>query len=293
MKTKKRKLEDTEKSSKPKSKKVKIHNQVMVSSSSLEEERSPFHIQTSSLYLPLSPVSQRYPIEGICAEHLSPLILTYYPPFNGLILSYSDPVLSENSFQNDGHTILLKNHDEYGVSWAWLTAEFLVLKPEKGTWLEGVISLQNDGFIGVVCWNLFNASIERRRLPSDWKWKDASEILGFKEQENSDTHTCEGAGTYIDGQGRRINGVIKFRVADIESCQDRERGFLTIVGTMLSEEEELAYITNEEVGDKNRQTNTGRRLGGPNALGATNLGVVSQDVKIFEDQLIASGIPAS
>ena len=56
---------------------------------------SPFHIQTSSIYLPLAPISQRQPLEGICAEHLSPLILTFYPPLGGVILSYNNPRISE------------------------------------------------------------------------------------------------------------------------------------------------------------------------------------------------------
>ncbi|TVY54832.1 DNA-directed RNA polymerase I subunit rpa43, partial [Lachnellula suecica] len=124
---------------------------------------SPFHLQTSSLFLPLAPVSQKKPLEGLCAEHLSPLILTYYPPLAGVLLSYHNPRLSEKPFGNDGtEEVLLQNIDEYAVSWAWVTAEFLLFKPEKGAWLEGYVNLANEGHVGIVCWNLFNASIERK-----------------------------------------------------------------------------------------------------------------------------------
>ncbi|RKF57169.1 DNA-directed RNA polymerase I subunit RPA43 [Erysiphe neolycopersici] len=237
----KRKRSDTLDRSRSKVKKTKIQEQVPYLPFDRDDEISPFHLQTSSLYVPLSPVSQKYPLEGMCAEHLSPLILTYYPPFNGLILSYSDPILSEEPFQNDGDTVLLKNVDEYGMSWGWLTADFLVLKPKKGTRLEGVISLQNDGFLGVVCWNLFNASIERSKLPRDWKWREAGDVNQFEDLDHMILHGEDNTGFYVDGQGKKIDGTIRFIVVEIESNQNSERGFLSIVGTMLSEEEGLDH----------------------------------------------------
>lgn len=254
-------------------KKVKTSEKTIILKSDITEESSPFHIQTSSLYLPLSAVSQKYPIEGICAEYLSPLILTYYPPFNGLILSYSDPIISESPFQNDGDTVLMKNIDEYAVSWAWLTAEFLLLKPEKGTLLEGMITLQNEGLLAVVCWNLFNASIERGRLPNDWEWRETCGTVNYGIDSQNQTND-EVTGFYVDRKGQRVEGLVKFRVADIESSQDKERGFLTIVGTMLSDEDEMAYVKSLRVEEKTCRASAGRRLGGPKALGATNLGSV-------------------
>ncbi|KAG9735711.1 hypothetical protein KCU73_g10440, partial [Aureobasidium melanogenum] len=48
---------------------------------------SPFVKQTSSFYLPLSPIYHAFPVDGLCAEHISPLLLTYHPPLRGVILS--------------------------------------------------------------------------------------------------------------------------------------------------------------------------------------------------------------
>ena len=234
---------------------------------------SPFHVQTSSLYLPLAPVSQNFPLEGLCAEHISPLILTYYPPFKGVLLSYSNPRLSEKPFGNDGDNPLLQNIDEYAVSWAWVTADFLLFKPETGAWLEGYINLQNEGHLGLVCWNLFNASIERKRLPPDWKW------IGVAEQRNEDvegqgeTYAEEGAGYYVDGRGNKIDGTVKFRVKEIESSHERERGFLSIEGTMLGEDSENQLTERERETAGNGRDSAGTRLGGWKALGATSLGV--------------------
>src|SRR5450432_1640489 len=100
-KKRKRDREDGDDSARRKSKKHRTHKAIEELSSNIaakEPERladSPFHTQTSSIYLPLAPISQRQPLEGICAEHLSPLILTYYPQLSGVILSYSQPRMSE------------------------------------------------------------------------------------------------------------------------------------------------------------------------------------------------------
>jgi DNA-directed RNA polymerase I subunit RPA43 len=274
-KEKKRKREHGEHGHKSKSKKHKKTDLQMgaVEVPSVPSTSSPFHVQTSSLYLPLAPISQKYPLEGMCAEHISPLILTYYPPFNGVILSYSKPRLSEKAFGNDGAECLLKNIDEYAVSWSWVTAEFLLFKPEKGAWLEGYVNLQNQGHLGLVCWNLFNASIEAKRLPPDWRWKDAHELQNEGGEGQRETYAEEGAGYFVDGEGNKVEGMVKFRVKEIESSHDRERGFLSIEGTMLSEEADAQMLESEKEGTRNSRDNAGRRLGGSKALGATDLSV--------------------
>ncbi|TGO55759.1 hypothetical protein BCON_0087g00120 [Botryotinia convoluta] len=271
---KKRKRENGEEGHR--SKKHRSEKTATLRSSSIQPpaEVSPFHLQTSSIFLPLAPVSQKFPLEGLCAEHLSPLILTYYPPFNGVILSYSNPRFAEKAFGNDGDSTLLQNLDEYAVSWAWVTAEFLLFKPEKGAWLEGYINLQNEGHLGLVCWNLFNASIERTRLPKEWRWVgvEDQEKDAEAEAEAGATYAEDGIGYYVDGEGKKIEGTVKFRVKEIESNHDKERGFLTIDGTMLDEEAEMRLLETEQdrVGNKD---SAGRRLGGAKALGATSLGV--------------------
>ncbi|KAL3422588.1 DNA-dependent RNA polymerase i subunit a43 [Phlyctema vagabunda] len=269
---KKRKRDQGEDGPRSKSKKHRTEKTIVETSDIVSPpNESPFHLQTCSLYLPLAPVSQRFPLEGLCAEHISPLILTYYPPFSGVVLSYSNPRISEVPYGDDGDSTLLKSIDEYAVSWAWLTADFLLFKPEKGAKLEGYVNLQNEGHLGIVCWNLFNASIERRRLPADWKWVGVDEEATAEGAEVGENYAEDGIGYYVDGEGKRIEGSVKFRVRDIESSHDRERGFLSIEGTMLSEEAENELI--EQSNETQNRGNAGRRLGGSRALGATSLGV--------------------
>ena len=226
-------------------------------------EPSPFHIQTSTQYLPLAPVSQRHPLEGFCAEHLSPLLLQYHPPFHGIVLSYSNVRISENPYGDDGPTVNLKSVDEYGVSWAWVTADFVLFKPMRGATLEGYVNLQNEGHIGIVCWNLFNASIERARLPKDWQWvqTDAEE-----DPEYAQHH-------FVDGEGKKVDGMVKFKIQDIECSHDRQRGFVSISGTMLPDEEENKLLQEEAELAKKEVRVPGKRLGGAKAPGATILGI--------------------
>jgi DNA-directed RNA polymerase I subunit RPA43 len=260
---------------KSKSKKHKSDKEAsQASAPDITTQGSPFHIQTASLFLPLAPISQKYPLEGLCAEHISPLILTYYPPLSGVLLSYSNPRLSEKPFKDDGESVLLQNIDEYAVSWAWVTAEFLLFKPEKGALLEGYVNLQNQGHLGIVCWNLFNASIESKRLPSEWKWKDVKDMKNSGDLEQGDAYAEEGPGFWVDGEGNKVEGMVKFRVRNIESSHDRERGFLSIEGTMLSDEDDEELVESERTLTQTVRDTAGRRLGGSNGLGATSLGVI-------------------
>ncbi|KAG0652597.1 DNA-directed RNA polymerase I subunit RPA43 [Hyphodiscus hymeniophilus] len=268
---KKRKREHEEDSHRRKSKKHRSDKAVAAEVTTISNNPI-FQVQTSSLYLPLSPVSQRYPIEGLCAEHLSPLILQWYPPFSSVILSYSNPRMSAEPFGNDGDSTLLQNIDEYAVSWAWVTAEFLLFKPDLGSTIEGYVNLQNEGHLGLVCWNMFNASIERKRLPEDWKWVGVEDMeRGEEGMEMGETYAEDGAGYFVDGEGKKIDGLVKFRIRDVETDVDREKSFLSLAGTMLDAKAEKKIVESEIAKMKLGKSGVGRRLGGSTGLGATRL----------------------
>lgn len=219
---------------------------------------SPFYEQTSSLYLPLSPISFQHPKSGLCAEHLSPLILTYFPPFNGVILSYCNVRLStdpdEIFVSNDTLPVLARSIDEYAVSFVWVTADFLVFKPQKHNLMEGWINLQNEGNLGLVILNFFNVSISRENLPRDWVWLPGGRTTqGLKNGEgkrkniaSEEVHEGQTArtslinaeeGHFEDEYGRKVEGLIRFKIKDVETSKgsDRENDFVSIEGTMLDE----------------------------------------------------------
>ena len=215
-------------------------------------DHSPFYNQTSSFYLPISPISLAKPLEGLCAEHLSPLILTYHPLFRAIVLSYSNVHLGEEPTTSPNiEPVLAKSIDEYAVSFVWVTADFLLFSPQKGDQIEGQINLQDKSHVGLVCWNLFNASIERIRLPKSWKWHT---ITSRNDGEVTSNHTesiesqprASKNGYYKDEHGLALAGKITFRVKDTETSSGKDKGFLSIEGTCLKSEEEVALLEEEK-----------------------------------------------
>ena len=211
---------------------------------SLLEQHSPFMKQTTSFYLALSPCTQHFPLEGLCAEHISPLLLTYFPPLKGILLSYEHPRISEQpsgdvqvNSSDDNTAILSQSINEYGVTFIWLTAEFTIFRPRKGTFLEGVVNVQNESMLGLVCYNYFNAMIERDKLPKDWKWVDNGDE-GAQVQKKR-RRALQGAGHFEDGEGEEIEGKIVFKVIDFEANpgSDGGPGTVSIIGTLRFDDE--------------------------------------------------------
>ncbi|KAF1985573.1 hypothetical protein K402DRAFT_394554 [Aulographum hederae CBS 113979] len=203
------------------------------------ENRGPLFSQSCSFYVQLSSICQSKPLEGVCAEHISPLLLTYYQPLEGIILAYENPRLSEAPVNGDGQQLILaKVVDEYAVSFMWITADFVFFTPSKGMWLDAQVNLQNESHIGLIVWNLFSASIERSRIPKDWKWREEWEDQsGY----NGDGHDYQNAaeGYWVDGHGDPVEGQLTFRICDFETINEGgERGIMAISGTLLGEEEE-------------------------------------------------------
>ena len=207
--------------------------------------KSPFVQQTTSFYLALSPIAHHFALEGLCAEHISPLILTYYAPLKGVVLSYSDPRLSESpekgakqSKGKDAKTVLGTSVDEYAVTFVWLTVDLIIFKPQRGTVLEGYVNLQNESILGLICYNYFNAGIERSRLPKDWQWveDESAEENG----EMSRKGRRDAAGHYVNAEGNKVEGKIIFKVKDFEASAGAETGSgsINIYGTLLTESED-------------------------------------------------------
>ncbi|KGO43098.1 RNA polymerase Rpb7, N-terminal [Penicillium expansum] len=254
---------------------------------------SPFTLTTATLYLPLSPISisPTHALASLLAEHLSPLLLTYFPPLKGVVLAYSNASISSkppahpraSSDLNPQPLTLATTADEYGVLYVYLTATFLVFRPKRGQTLDGWVNVQSEGFLGAVVFNLFSVGVERKRLPSNWKWvppgeeaetpaltdddsgsdKDmadfdaekecfkpatlsAEEIAIDGEEEDESAHT----GYFQSVSGHRVNGSVRFRVVDVDVIpgSERDRGFLSIEGTMLSVEEEERLLESERQG---------------------------------------------
>lgn len=154
---------------------------VAVSEEAKPDPESPFRLINATMYLPLSPISisPTHASASLVAEHLAPLLLTYYPPFKGIVMAYSNTSISSrpptanqlnSSGDNPKPLTLALTANEYGVLYLYLTATFLVFSPQKGHILEGWVNVQSEGFLGAVVHNLFSVGIERKRLPANWNW---------------------------------------------------------------------------------------------------------------------------
>lgn len=123
----------------------------------------------------------------------------------------------------------------------------MLLRPAAGAVVEGYVSVQNESYLGLVCWNFFNAGVDRKRIPASWKWvPDHQGGASLASRSSSDwmkgmrNKSDESSGHYVDGEGNKIDGLVKFTVKDFESApsSERERGFLSIEGTLLDADED-------------------------------------------------------
>lgn len=312
---------DKKSSKKSKEKRKSKHG----TSSSETGSDSPFSLTTATLYLPLSPISisPTHALASLLAEHLSPLLLTYYPPLKGIVLAYSNasissrppttPPSSDAHDQNPQPLTLATTANEYGVLYVYLTATFLVFRPQRGQTLEGLVNVQSEGFLGAVVLNLFSVGIERKRLPPNWKWippgeegsgndtKNNKKVFSENENEESDSSSSpsfdpekehfkpissldsddadplnqnqtqdypeledpdsSATGYFQSVSGHRVRGTVRFRVVDIDIIpgSERDRGFISIEGTMLSPEEEAKVVKEERSGVLSSSSATPRR----------------------------------
>jgi len=232
----------------------------------------PFEIVTSSLRVPIPPIGQSKPLATVCANSLSPLILRWSPEFKGVIFAYRNPKLVTGPMESseEKEIPLAQAVDEYAAPLIWVRADFVVFKPQKGIWLDGYVNLQNESFIGFVLWNVFTGTIERKRLPQDWIWiEDQGEYEDTNEAQNGDTLVdfeiagrrrkfTHGVGHFEDEEGNLVKegSKIKFRIWDFEPAfaETEERHFLTLEGSMLTDEEEKALEEEEREVQQRRKS---------------------------------------
>jgi DNA-directed RNA polymerase I subunit RPA43 len=243
----------------------------------------PFFTQTISLYVPFFPVGFDRPLTNVAAQHLDPLLNHYSPLLRGVLLSYSNLNLSDRPAKasithppTDETPALLHSIDEYAVGFGWLTFDAQLFVPSRGKWMEGVVQLQSEGHIGVVCWSKFNASIEAKRLPKSWKWVDlakggarsnafsgsdenegeqggpeAEDVLDGEElQVVEQIHTT---GYWVNEEGKKVSGKLRFRIKNFDVGLAGDYGYLSIEGTCLDDDAERALAAQERDMEKARR----------------------------------------
>ena len=234
----------------------------------------PFFTQTVSLYEPLYPIGWAQPVTSCQYQHLQHLQNKYVPSLRGVLLDYKNVSFGENPGRSgaattDEETSKVISRDEYAVGFGWITADVELFVPSRGAWMEGSVNLQTEGHIGVVCFGKFNASIEARRLPPSWRWvpNESTEAQGFEETASvitADDHgvvrQIHSTGFWVDGNGDRIKGKIRFRIRNFDVGTSGETSYLSLEGTMLDKAGEKALVAEEaQTAQLRKSKRTGQR----------------------------------
>ncbi|KAI9162952.1 DNA-directed RNA polymerase I subunit rpa43 [Paramyrothecium foliicola] len=234
----------------------------------------PFYSQTVSLYEPLYPIGWAQPVTSAQSQHLRHLRNSYVPSLRGVLMDYKNVALSEypgrqGAATDDDGSATVVSKDEFAVGFGWITADVELFVPSRGAWMEGSVNLQTEGHIGVVCFGKFNASIEARRLPSDWKWvpNESPDAQGFEETASvitADDHgvvrQIHSTGFWADGAGQKVKGKIRFRIRNFDVGTSGETSYLSLEGTMLDKQGEKRLVAEEaETARLRREKKSGQR----------------------------------
>ncbi|KAF2430010.1 hypothetical protein EJ08DRAFT_257757 [Tothia fuscella] len=150
---------------------------------------SPFHGANASIRVSIPPAALGYPVEAICANYLSPMLLTWSAQLDGIVMAYnnvrlgstSTPSMSKSQLQSrpqEADTNETEKEDteeqektyatsttEFAAPFLWVHAHFLLLRPTPNTYLTGTVNLQNPHSLSLILFNLFNVTILKKYLP--------------------------------------------------------------------------------------------------------------------------------
>ncbi|KAL7796089.1 hypothetical protein V8C37DRAFT_373092 [Trichoderma ceciliae] len=233
----------------------------------------PFYSQTVSLYEPIYPIGWSQPVTNSEYQHLQHFKNKYVPSLRGVLINYKNVSLGEKpgrqgAATSDDDPSILRSVNEYAVGFGWITAEVDLFVPSRGAWMEGSINLQTEGHIGVVCFGQFNASIEAQRLPSAWKWvsNEDPDAHGMEEtasvitaDDHGVVHQIHSTGFWVDGNGKKVKGMIRFRIRNFDVGVSGETSYLSLEGTMLAKEAEKALVREEAAAAALRKGNKAAR----------------------------------
>lgn len=245
-----------------------------------DPKQYPFFTQTFSQRIPIWPAAFDEPLTKTAREYLDPMLNRYSPKFKGVLLAYKNVNLSEQPRRadpknppTDDTPVVLESVECYALPFAWLTADLHLFIPSRGAWMEGVINLQSEGHIGVVCFDKFNASISRRSLPRGWTWVDqpeeeepepAAEEDPFFDAQEQPGEVDEGkkaeqvpklrsSGYWLDRNGEKVTGKIYFRIKNFSSGSTGDYTYLSLQGTMLDDEAERESVAEEKAIERARR----------------------------------------
>ena len=173
---------------------------------------------TTELYVSLAPCFINDPINGIKAQHLDPLVMTYFPKAKGVVIAYSNLKLSpENkTTDTDDNPIYVSTvSNSSPFTYLWVTVDLLIWQPNAGDIIEGYSYMQTASHIGLLVHDTFNATIKKLNIPAEWRFVP-SQVDEYAESEQ-DTGKFKSFGYWVDENDVKIEGKIKFTVKSVHA----------------------------------------------------------------------------
>lgn len=219
----------------------------------------PFFTQTVSLREALYPNGWDAPVTTCSAHHLGQLHNRYVPRLRGVLLDHSNVCLGDRpgragAAARDDEPAAVLSRAEFAGAFGWVTADVKLFVPTRGAWMEGSVNLQTEGHIGVVCFGRFNASVEARRLPSDWTWVPNEDAPAAEDEETATVVTADehgvsrqihSTGFWADGSGAKVRGKVRFRIRNFDVGVSGDATYLSLQGTMLDARGEKQLVKTE------------------------------------------------
>ncbi|KAI9900937.1 hypothetical protein N3K66_005199 [Trichothecium roseum] len=218
----------------------------------------PFFTQTVSLREALYPNGWDAPVTTCSTHYLGQLHNRYVPHLRGVLLDYSNVCLGDKpgragAAASDDEAAAVVSKAEFAGAFGWITADVKLFVPTRGAWMEGSVNLQTEGHIGVVCFGKFNASVEARRLPSDWTWVPNEDVPAEDEEtatvvtadEHGVSHQIHSTGFWADSAGAKVRGKVRFRIRNFDVGVSGDATYLSLQGTMLDAQSEKQLVKTE------------------------------------------------
>lgn len=241
-----------------------------------------FYVFHTELYVSLAPIHLKDPINGIKAQHLDPMVMSYFPRARGVVLSYLNIKLGHQneSVNAEGEEVTIARIEgSTPFTFMWVLVDLLVWRPLVGDVMEGYVYMQTASHLGLLVHDTFNASIKKASIPHHW------EFVPSQEDEIADEFAllAKSYGYWADENGNRIDGKLKFFVKRVHLASK----VLSLEGTLLEpglEQESQPVLHKTHVrGNESQATNLGKHLKFDDEDTKDSTGVNSGQGKIIAD----------
>ncbi|CCH58249.1 hypothetical protein TBLA_0A04550 [Henningerozyma blattae CBS 6284] len=205
-----------------------------------------------SLYASIAPMYSQSPLQGIMKQHLNPMVMKFNPKVDGVVLGYEDLTIKDSNPLADesSQEKLIKLTPDTPFGFTWANVNLYVWQPQIGDIIEGWIFIQSVSHISLLIFDAFNANINKNFIPEDWTFinneveeeeilqeeKAAEESNGTNQDNNKPNFTNRSLGYWVDGNGQRVDGKLKFQVRYINS----NGRVITVEGSLLKEQKDLS-----------------------------------------------------